>query len=370
MARVDTDETEAEGTVETDATEATENTSINEDNSNTDDSATATTAEQSTEAPTEAAPEAPAEPAGPTEAEITALVKEFTDAVEEVVNDTEGGRDESTGTLSVKLVDKVKVAYAKLPAGKVRKGVKDYLGEKMRTTMDEAMKNDMDPVRFSRARSYLQLQDEATAAAKSTAATVVKEPVDPTEALIERVLPMFLAPAAVEVGEGVATDWEQRVVERAQSLQGEIATYAAHLDALAKLAEGAEAPAEPEVNDAVKQAFRIARGRSVSIKKAGKSSGTPGTRAPRAPGAGRGNIGSHIEQAFANVEPGKFLLIAEIANFDSVGAGYDSTTRPSPGAIAARLFDKAGQPKTTIDGIVPGFEQDGNASTKKGARKA
>jgi hypothetical protein len=298
-----------------------------------------------------------------------ALVKAFTDEVEAVVNDTEGGRDESTGVLSAELVGRVRSKYSDLPAGKSRKAVKDYLADKMRAAMDEAMGGGgMDAAAFSKARSYLQLQDEALTSTKAAGPSVARPQLTPTEQLIEHALPIWLAASAIEVPEGVDADWQQQLTEKAAALQEPVAKYYAYLEEIKKLPEDAEKPEAPEVDGAVVAAFRIARGRGVSAKKARTSSGG-GSTSTRTPGSARGDVGEHIRQAFAKVEPGTFLTVAQIVNSPSEGAGYVNGDKPSPGAVAARLF-KDGAPHTTLEGIVPGYEDPNDTNSKKGARKA
>lgn len=332
------------------------------DDSSAEDAAPAESAEATAEATAEA-------PTGPTDEEVKALVEAFTTTVEEVVTDTEG-RDQSTGHLAGFLVQRVKGKFSELPAGKARKAAKDYLQDKMKTCMDNALSSgDMDANLFAQARSYLQLHEEATSVAKTAAATVARPQLSPTEQLLQRALPIYLAPMTLEVpAEGIDADWQEQLTAKASELSEQVQTYYGYLAELAKLPEDAEnKPEEPAVDDAVKQAFRLSRGRSVGATK--RAAGTKGAGTPRQPGAARGNVGRHIINAFEGKASGTFLTVAEIVNTESADAGYSKGDKPSPGAVAARLF-KDGQPHTTLAGIVPGFEVDGDASTKKGARKA
>ena len=75
----------------------------------------------------------------------------------------------------------------------------------------------------------------------------------------------------------------------------------------------------------------------------------------------RRDIGQHIVEAFADVESGTFLTVAEIRKHDS--SQYTSENPASAGAISARLFPKSG--KCTVEGIEPGTNEKGN----RGARK-
>lgn len=70
----------------------------------------------------------------------------------------------------------------------------------------------------------------------------------------------------------------------------------------------------------------------------------------------RSDIGAAIGSAFADVESGTFLTVAQIAN----KAGL-----PSQGAVAARLFPKSGT--CTVTGVVP---TEATATSPKGATKA
>lgn len=75
----------------------------------------------------------------------------------------------------------------------------------------------------------------------------------------------------------------------------------------------------------------------------------------------RRDIGQHILNAFADLEEGTFLTIAEIRNVPS--PQYPVNDPPSAGAISARLFPSNGS-RTTVPGIV-GASVDG----RRGARK-
>jgi hypothetical protein len=357
----------SEDSEDADGTEDTEDSTGDGDNENTGDE---NTGDENTGETQPSAEKAQADAAAEEERQ-KALVQAFTDEVEAVVSDTEGGRDESTGVLSAALVSRVRTKYAELPAGKSRRAVKDYLADKMRAAMDDAMGGGgMDAAAFSKARSYLQLQDEALTSTKAAGPGMTKPQLSPTEQLVAHALPIWLAASAIEVPEGVEENWQQQLTEKASALQDDVAKYYTHLESLKGLPDDAEKPEAPEVDDAVLAAFRIARGRGVSAKKARASSGGSSTGATtRAPGSARGNVGEHIKQAFAKVEPGTFLTVAQIVNSPSEGAGYMSGDKPSPGAVAARLF-KDGAPHTTLEGIIPGYEDPNDTDSKKGARKA
>jgi hypothetical protein len=119
--------------------------------------------------------------------------------------------------------------------------------------------------------------------------------------------------------------------------------------------EGEDQPEAPKVPAEVVAAFKFARG----AKRRGVGTGN-GDRTPH--DGPRRDLGKHIAEAFADVESGTFLSVAEIRKFKS--SEYEDEP-PSAGAISARLFPAKGE--CTVEGITPGT---GGEKGTKGAYKA
>jgi hypothetical protein len=277
-----------------------------------------------------------------TEEQINELVSKFA-AEAQVAVDT---RDPKTGTLTDEVVAGINKIYAELPTVKVKNAAKRSLNESMSKLMDE-----MDIVQ---ARAYMELGSKLSAgSAKSGKTRAPREPVDPSEAFIERVAVLNLAYnlATGTPPEGVSADWS----EKAATVVSEAAAAA---DAYRKyvLDESEEKGDGPEVSDVVKAAVKLSLGKSAK----------PGKSAPKVGGSTstydgeRRSVANHIYEAFAGKEPGTFLLIADIRNFSSDEYGSD---HPSSGAISARLFPSSG--KCTLEGVVPATDENGH----KGAQK-
>lgn len=283
-------------------------------------------------------------------AEAESATKEFIAAVEAAVTDE--GVDPSTGTIPQGLVSAVTTAYTKIP-GSHRKAAKDYLTEKMQDSMTKGVE---DPALFMRARSYLDLLKAVQALQAPKGEGVVKAPVNPTEALLNRVVPALLAAHLIIPDEGVDANWTDQANAKAQALADQVKTYRAYLIENAGKVGDERAP-EPEVDPLVIAAAKMAAGKAGTVRKpkAPKGDGTP-----RVSDGTRRDVAKHIYEYFADKEIGHWASIAEIAGFNSeeYGSGAD---HPSSGAVTARLFPKSGN--CTLEGVVP------DARDKKGARK-
>lgn len=266
-------------------------------------------------------------------------------------------RDQTTGTLPEALKQTVTKAYAALPGARGKNAGVAYLQEQMQYEM---LAGAEDPAAFVRARSYLEMFNAAKAGAPKE--QVVRTPVDPTEAHVALVASLALSPNLVVPGEGVAEDWRDQVKAKVQELTDQVKAYREWLVANAGKATE-EQSAAPEVDAIVIAAARLATGRGAGLKAARKVTTEGGSTAPRTPFTGtRRDIGKHIENAFAGVVSGTFLSIQDIVNVKSDEYGDD---KPSPGAVAARLFPKSGE--CTVTGIKPEGPEDGRE--KKGAVK-
>lgn len=292
-----------------------------------------------------------AEAAAKAKAETEHAVNEFMAATEAAVTDE--GVDPSTGTIPAGLVANVTTAYSKIP-GRARKAAKDYLTEKMQDCMTKGVE---DRALFMRARSYLDLL-KAVQSLVQPKSDIIKTPTNPTEALLQRVVPALLAAHLIIPDEGVASDWTDQANAKAGALADQVKTYRQYLiDNKDKV--GDERAAEPEVDPLVIAAAKMAAGKASTVRKAKAPKGD-GTSTPRVSSGERREVAKHIYEYFADKPVDHWASIAEIAGFDSVeyGSGAD---HPSSGAVTARLFPKSG--KCTLDGVVP------DVRDKKGARK-
>lgn len=291
----------------------------------TDDTST-----EAVEAPVEGTESTPTE--APAEV-VEVNIEDFKSAVTAAV--AEG--DPSTGTLPESAIESVNVEYRKLDGLKAKSSARDYLESQMLEAVSQ-----LDALA---ARGYSDLKSNLKAGSTKAAD---KAPADPTAAFVQRVTSLRLAAneVASSVPENVSEDWAEQVEKLvAESAEG-MDTFRTYLNT--EVPEGEDKPEAPEVSPVVRAAFKLASG-----KVAGGSK--------RAASGLRRNTANHITSAFADVEVGTFLTIAEIAKHKSAEYGDDS---PSQGAISARLF-----PTTTIEGIVPVEKGEIDGKNPKGARK-
>lgn len=254
-----------------------------------------------------------------------------------------GQRDDATGVIAIAHVEPVLAAYRALPGGVKAKN-------KAKNLLNEGVKEGMAELNIQKARAYMQLADTLTApGAKKEKAERV--PADPTAAavLLDAAFQLGRHLISANVTEGVAEDWRTQADDLATSNMEAAEQYLAWFKSDAE-----DKGDEPEVQDAVKMAVKLYRGRAAKLAKGSKG----GTRAPF--DGPRRSIAKHIEEAFADVPSGTFLTVAQIRQHRSTEYGDDS---PSAGAINARLFPSNG--KCSLDGITP----DTNEKSNRGARK-
>ncbi len=275
----------------------------------------------------------------------------FKTAVEEVM--ASDSLDATTGEPTTEHLSQVGVAYSGFASKAGQNAALAYLNEQMQVKLMEAAAN---PASFVQARTYLELSNHLKSIGQIKE-TIVRKPVDPTEAHVARVAALLLAPNFVVVPEGVAEDWQDKARAKATELHeqaGQYITWQRQQAALTdeeRAAQGEET-GEPAVDDIVKAAARIAGGRAVGTPRAKRAKGEGTPSAPRAPYEGtRRDIGAHIRAAFEGVEVGAFLTVGEIVKFVSSEYPEGPENRPSQGAVAARLFPKSGN--CTIEGIRP-----------------
>ncbi len=275
------------------------------------------------------------QPAAEQEADLTA----FTTAVGVAV----GQRDTNTGDLPEGALEPVLAAYRELPTTKDRNRAKAAL----KASMAEAMQAGDLPL----ARGYFTLQENMTTAATKSAAE--RKPADPTAQWKSNLLTAMLAYGELVANkpEGFEEDPATWVAAEAGKVTEQVNTYRAFLDA-PEPGEGEEAPEKPDVPSEVVAAFRLVRGGKVRASRSTGGGGGTGERR---------DLGKHIQEAFANLEEGAFLSVAEIKKAKS--SVYEDE-QPSAGAISARLFPKTGE--CTVPGIEPGIGGDKNT---KGAFK-
>lgn len=308
---------------------------------------TDTTEENVVSDTTSEAPEAPTAGAeAPVESTSTPTTEVDLTAFEAAVAEAQANKDDATGVPATVFIERVRVAYRDLPGVKAKNAAKKALNEKL----SEAMAA-MEPVT---ARAYFLL-GESLAGAAAAAPRAERQPVDPTEAFVQRVAGLGLAYSLTteSVPEGVNEDWNEKVSELVNSSIEGARGYVAWLTS-----DDEDKGDEPEVSAVVKAAVKLSQGKSAKV--GGK---TPGTSASTPYTGDRRDIAKHIQEAFADKNDGDFLSVAEIRKFRSEEYG---DSQPSAGAISARLFPKDDKP-CTVEGVRPGQSEDGKGN--KGAYK-
>lgn len=272
------------------------------------------------EAPVAEATEAPAVDLAPFQSAVTEALAEG---------------DTSTGELPEASIAKVNEAYRAVEGNAGKAAARKFLEDSMLEAVGK-----LDAVK---ARGYSDLRANlSTAGGKSSAG---RTPADPTAAFVQRVASLRLALHIVEADrpEGVEDSKIEEAVAGASELVEAQRAY---------LADESEDKGDgPELTPLVRAAFKAASGKATGGSRSGGNSGGV-----------RRDIGKHIASAFAEVEVGTFLTIAEIAKHKS--AEYEGTDGPSQGAISARLF-----PTTTVEGVEPVEKGAVDGKNPKGARK-
>lgn len=273
----------------------------------------ATEATEATEATTEEKAEA---------TEPTFDLTEFEKAIDHAAAES----DEATGTIPEAVIDEARAAYQALDSIKAKNAAKEMLQERMREAVRAS--------NLRLIRAYMSLQEKAAVAAKSAPA---RKQVDPTKVYAQQraVLTLAYQLQALNVPEGVDVDKAEAEASRLAS------------EGLAAYQEDAETD-HPIAS----------RARKASVVRVGG-----GGRRGASSGIRR-DLGAHIASAFAEVESGTFLTVAEIRKHRSEEYGDDT---PSAGAISNRLQPTSGKP-TTVQGITV-EEREINGRTVLGAVK-
>lgn len=295
---------------------------------------------EATEAPVEVSTEEPKkekkekkEPAAPID------LTEFKRVVEEVIPE----RDLETGELADQYISAVREEFNKLNGTKAKNAAKSYLNDSMRATMEL--------LDGPKARSYMILSDKAVVTVAGPKAE--KTPTDPTDAFVQRVVALKLALqiAREAVTEGVKPNWQELANAAFEDASQKVPAY---LEWVRKTDEERGDEQAPSNSRIIALALRIAEAKSPKgVSRAARTSTFTGERR---------HIEPHIASAFAGVEDGAFLTVAQIKAHQSEEYGSDS---PSAGAISIRLFPKDGK-ACTLKGVTPGTNEKGN----KGAYKA
>lgn len=334
-------EQENEMTTVTDTTEATE---VAESTDTTDQAPGETVAVAESEAQASAEAEAKAQ------ADMEAFEKSVAEAIE--------ARDTSTGVVPEAQISAVNATYRELDGAKAKANAKKLVGEGMKTAL-----NAMD---LTTARAYMNLQEKLSAAGGGTKAAAEKPPADPTEALAQQFAVLQLANANVSIAETIDRAKLQELIDKLVSEAGDkVSAYITYLST--ETPEGEDEPEEPNVEGYVKNAAKLALGRSAKAGAAKAKASGGGTSSGTSYSGPRRDVAKHIQSAFANLETGKFLTIAQIADHksDEYTAADGTFDKPSQGAISARLFPSGEGKKCTVEGVEPT-----TADGKKGARKA
>lgn len=252
---------------------------------------------------------------------------EFIAAVEAAVET----RDPASGTLPDESIPPVTEAFRNL----------DHLKAKNagRRHVEEAMRNALNTQDWVAARAHMQLTELALVSATASATKAEKVPTDPKVAFTERYQSHLLALTVI-----LADEAPEGVDVNSLTLTEDQVTQARALVAYNKN-EAEDKGDAPESTPVVRNAVKLAAGKAAAGRKPGKANGTPGIRR---------DVGAHIKSAFADVEAGEFLTVAQIVKHKSDEYGEDA---PSAGAVSARLFPTSG--KTTVEGIEPGTAADG-----------
>jgi len=298
-----------------------------------------------TEAPAEG--EAPAEEEGErdssgdtehTDGEVQVSLEPFEQAAQAAV----AQRDTNTGELPDGALEPVLEQYRALGSTKDRNRAKNYLKDQMKVAMEA--------LDLSLARSFYTLSESMTTSVASKVGTE-RKPADPLAVWRHNLLTSLIAYGEL-AGSGKPEDASveevQQIASATETIE-EINSYRTWLDD-----ENEDKGEAPKVRPEVVHAFRIVRGN----KRRGVGTGG-GDRSPH--DGPRRDLGKHIAEAFASVDSGTFLSVADIRKFSSEEYGDE---QPSAGAISARLFPAKGS--CTIEGITPGT---GGEKGTKGAYK-
>lgn len=281
------------------------------------------------------------ENADTTKSDDTAAHEASVTAFEQAVEAAVEASDATTGTVPEANLDEVANAYTAVTGGiKYKNAARKY--------PETGMKEAISDKNYMRAVALNEISDRIINLKAESRPAGPK--VDPKVAFGQRVAALI---AASEI-------LQSRVPEEAEGFDlpptdRAVAEAVEHLD----WAENGSEGEAPELGVIAAAAVKLIAGKGLG--KRGAGGGAAGV--PRGPYTGvRRNVAAHIEAAFANVNSGDFLTVSEIAKADSEEYGDD---HPSSGAVNARLFPGGDADKCNVEGIKPGYNEQG----VKGATK-
>lgn len=293
-----------------------------------------------------------------TEAEAEALAQASMEAFEKAVADAVENRDTATGFVPEVNISEVNAAYRELDGTRAKTIAKKLVGE--------GMKNALTNMDLTTARAYMNLQEKLSAQGGGSKSQADRTPTDPHEALAQQYAVLSLAHNNIVRSEDIDDEkLQELLVPLTDSAANQkVAEYIKYLTT--ETPEGDDEPAEPEVEGYVKNAAKLALGRSAkagaarSARSSGSSAGGSTYSGPRR------DVAKHIQEAFSSLPSGTFLTIAKIAEHQSDEYTDSAGTfdKPSQGAISARLFPSGEGKKCTVEGVSPTI-----SDSKKGARK-
>lgn len=218
--------------------------------------------------------------------------------------------DPETGNPSEEAVANLNKAYQSIPNVKGKNRARQIVEDKMKHALVE--ENDM-----TKAKAFVALRERLVSGSSSSP----KAPADPTKAFAAKVAALVLAKDLIQtdIPEGVSDDWTAKVTEALEEAKGQVADYKAWI-----------ADTDPEKGDAkagpvVRAAFKLIDHGPIRVPFTGT----------------RRSVVTHMEQAFADVEPGTFMKVSELTKVKTKEYGDDS---PSAGALSSRLFPKGKEP--------------------------
>lgn len=306
------------------------------------------TPEATSDAPAAPATESTESAEKPAEAPID--LEPFQKAIQESAASADG----ATGFVQPEKLTAPRSAYSALTA-KGKKAAKAWIAEQMKDLLNKAVD---DPSMITQARAYMLIQNGLVATTKAGPSAPVT-PADKTADHVARIVALNLAHSFVDVPEGVAEDWEAKADAKTAELAGQVKAYKEWAEA--EVAEGAARPDEPQVDQVVVRAYKLAMGRAAG-KRAAAAPANDGTARAAYTGSRR-SVSAHIESAFADKAVGDFLTISAIANHTSTEYGDD---HPSSGAVSAALFGADGASKEK--GGAKGAMNDGRRGAVKVAK--
>lgn len=243
--------------------------------------------------------------------------------------------DPTTGTPALQFIEAVTKAYHAIAGIKGKNLAKKFVDAGMVSALSEVPPNAPKAVTFSKLREAIN----ESAAPKAPSAP--RAPADPKVAYIQQAAALAIAGALLPRPDGVDDEQVQEAVTEAWDAAVALFTFNT-----AEQPEGVEAP---EVSKTASTAVRYAMGKGV------------GTGSGRTAGSISHDVQVHIDEAFASLESGAFLSVADLVKFDS--AEY-AGGRPATSAVTGRLFPKSGD--TTLTGVVPVEKTE---TTPRGAAK-